>query len=536
MSRGARMRGDFADLLEETLLFAASPKPRAVPASFQVSPLAGGRPDVTNGESPAGRKIWQFELNGLDAVRDVTVRNRSMRDMRMSVCREVSWGEVKVTYQAKTVHLPLTERFLLRTHYLPDGAVPESNEGFWQLPMNLEQSFQRLFGFQLKAGQLQPLSDAELHAPGLMASSPFAFNRPGQGGHPLRVLVCMALGCAKECNDFEPGGVLGAARLIPHVMLVANLPVEGMEATVRLSRSPMTSHTRMGDEEMSANISSAFFTDRNDAVHPYPRWDNLFDYYWIDPPMGAEVRVVRTDRPSVRERDGLIKEVEMGSSRGSAWVSGYKSRRLKKVARQGEFDNIHLAPKMKLPAAVANKLPGGWPKEVTMAPFCVHDCLHLHWRWGTRNDLVPEGPKWVRGWSGDVPYRQAGAPMVPSNQDVSIKVLGPYSITYTARIRAPTVGRWQVVMHHGAAYALSYTRLPAWLPFLEDGLTPDLREESWADGRWARMYWHLRYALAPHALRSLGPTGTLAAGVKGQDRYAERLAWESGGISAARDL
>ena len=41
----------------------------------------------------------QFELNGLDAVRDVTVRVRSMRDMQMSVCREVKWGAVKVTFR-----------------------------------------------------------------------------------------------------------------------------------------------------------------------------------------------------------------------------------------------------------------------------------------------------------------------------------------------------------------------------------------------------------------------------------------------------
>lgn len=225
------MRGDFADLLDETLLFTASPRPRPVQPVFPLIPLAGGRPDVARGEDPSRRKIWQFELNGLDAVRNVTVRVRSMRDMQMSVCREVRWGEVKVTYQGRTLRLPLTERFLLRTYYLPDGTVPESSSGYWQLPMNLEQSFQRIFGFQLRAGQFQPLSGAELETRGLMAPpSPesMARARGGQGGSVLRVLVCMALGCAKERNDFEPGGVMGAARLIPHLMLVANLPVESM--------------------------------------------------------------------------------------------------------------------------------------------------------------------------------------------------------------------------------------------------------------------------------------------------------------------
>lgn len=319
-------------------------------------------------------------------------------------------------------------------------------------------------------------------------------------------------------------------------MLVANLPVERMEATVQLSRPPTTMHTRMDGEEMSTNISSAFFTDRNDALHPYPRWDNLFDYYWIDPPMGSEVKVVRRDRPSAREREGLIKEVEMGSSRGSTWVAGYKPRRVQKVPRQGEFDNIHMAPKMKLPAAVVRELPRGWPREVTMAPFCVHDCFHLHWRWGTRSDLAPEGPKWARGWSGDVPYSQAGAPMVAGNQEVSIKMLGPCSMAYTARIHAPMVGRWQVVMHHGAAYALSYTRVPDALPRLEDGLTPDLRGEVWGEGKWTHFYWHLRYTLAPHPMRSLDPTGTLTDWMGGHDKYAERLSWDAAGLRAAREL
>jgi hypothetical protein len=249
------MRGDFADLLSETLIFTASPQPRSVPAMFPVTPLAGGRPNVTSAESPSGRKIWQFELNGLDAVRKVTVRDRSMHDMQMIVCREVKWGEVKITYQGRTLLLPLTERFLLRTYYLADGVVPESDAGYWQLPMNLEQSFQRIFGFQLSAGQLQALTDAELDSRGLMAPpSPMAFSRAGQGRQqgvpPLRVLVCMALGCAKESKNFEPGGVLGAARLIPHLMLVANLPVESMEATVQLARPHHHAYPdgRRGDE------------------------------------------------------------------------------------------------------------------------------------------------------------------------------------------------------------------------------------------------------------------------------------------------
>jgi len=117
------MPASLADLLNQTLLFTASPKPRLVASALPVGSLAG-RAKMASGESPAGRKIWEFEQNGLDSVRNVTVRQRTMNDMRMPVCREVKWGDVKVTYQGRTLVLPLTDRFLLRTYYLVD--VPDN--------------------------------------------------------------------------------------------------------------------------------------------------------------------------------------------------------------------------------------------------------------------------------------------------------------------------------------------------------------------------------------------------------------------------
>jgi len=532
------MPASLTDLLNQTLLFTASPKPRLVTNAIPFASLAG-RGNIGRGENPANRRIWEFELNGLDGVRNVTVRQREMNDMRMSVCREVKWGDVKVTYQGKTHVLPLTNRFLLQTYYLSEGTIPDSDTGYWQLPMNLDQSFQRIFGFQLKGGQIQQLGETELHSRDLMGQpSPLLFSRARngtqQGVPPLRVLVCMALGCAKERNDFEPGGVLGAARLLPHVMLVANLPVESMEATVTLAREPTTPHTRHDKEEMSARISSGFFTDRNDTLHPLPYWNNLFDYYWIDPPMGTEVKVVRRDRPLPRERVGLIKEVSIGSSRGSSWIAGYKPKLVKKAPRQGEFDNIHMAPKMKLPASVLRKIPSNWPKETTMAPFCVHDCFHVHWRWG--RGRVVGNPKWVRGWGEDAPYREIGAPMVAPNQDVTVKMLSPCSMAYTAKIHAPVVGRWQIVMHHGGAYALSYTPAADIMTMVNDVLTANLRGESGDEGVWANFYWHLRYELAEHPLRAMDPTDKLVEWLGAPDTYAERLSWDAAGFRAARDL
>lgn len=531
------------DLLDQTLLFTASPKPRLVSASFPLERLTGGRPDVRKSESPSERKIWEFELNGVDGVRNVTIRHRQMRDMRMTVCESINWCDVKVNYKGRTLLLPLTNRFLLQTWYLPEGQIPESDTGYWQLPMNLDQSFQRLFGFQLTGGQIQPLGPGALEDRHLMAPpSPLVLARANNGSTqaapPLRVLVCMTLGCAKERNDFEPGEVLGAARLMPHLMLVSNLPVDSMEATVTLAREPTTPHTRMEKEEMTSRISSAFFTDRNGNFHPYPAWDNLFDYYWIDPPVNTEVKVVRSDRPGIRKRSGLIKELKLGSSRGSSYIAGQEPRDIEKVPRQGEFDNIHMAPKMKLPASVVGKIPSGWPREVTMAPFCVHDCFHVHWRWG-KGRVDKLNPKWVRGWEGDTPYRTAGAPMVAPNQDVTLKMLSPVCLAYTATIHEPVAGRWQIVMHHGAAYALTYTPTATIAQYGVDGLTADLPGEDGDEGAWALFYWHLRYQFVEHPMNEmglgrlddwLGAPGTI------QDKYAERLSWDAGDFRKARDL
>jgi hypothetical protein len=121
------------------------------------------------------------------------------------------------------------------------------------------------------------------------------------------------------------------------------------------------------------------------------------------------------------------------------------------VAGQGAFDNLHLAPRMLAPQAVRDASPGDQRlKEVAMAPFCVHDCLHLHWRWAQW--YVNEH---TYGWDGDTPYRKAGAPMVPPNQRVSIRVCDPHTAEYHVRMRSPKAGAWQVIMHHGFAYALS---------------------------------------------------------------------------------
>jgi len=126
-----------------------------------------------------------------------------------------------------------------------------------------------------------------------------------------------------------------------------------------------------------------------------------------------------------------------------------------KLAGQGAYDNLHLAPRMKFTSKVAT---GPTIPDIVMAPFCIHDCFHTHTRWGTLNGGLPESNQ---GFSGRVPYQVSGAPLVPGNQTVWISLTKTGSTTgfeYRGS-QAGTIlpGTWSVINHHGSAYALEVT-------------------------------------------------------------------------------
>jgi hypothetical protein len=171
------------------------------------------------------------------------------------------------------------------------------------------------------------------------------------------------------------------------------------------------------------------------------------------------------------------------------------TRAIHKLGRQGEFDNLHLAPKMVAPAEVIRRNPGmaSTLREIAMAPFCIHDCFHTHFRWGSAATN-----KSACGWSGTAmdpgePNQIAGVPLVPPNQDVSVTLLSPSGYRYTARIQKPTAGTWQPIFHHGSAYAIHIARmtralLRVTLEALKADFLGDRLQESWA-----LLYWSLRY-------------------------------------------
>jgi hypothetical protein len=485
------------------------------------------------------KKLWEYQHPTLDTVTQVTARHRHMGDMPMPVLDSITWGEVSAKlHSGVKIPLPLTQTFLLKTESVDEGVIPASEEGFWQLPANLHSSFHHIFGYEISSsGEVRAIATP---AQGLIL--------PVGNNQPFRILVCLALGCMGERNEFEPGGVLGAARLLPHLMIATNKSVESVEGAITLMRNERTPHVSMGDDEMTPEISSGLYTDNNNKslLPELPFWNGLFDYYWTDPTPGKFEVVKRgaVKRTAVNAVKYLHEEVVSGPMGSVSAGASYQPRDVTKWARQGEFDNIHIAPKMKMPWEVVAKSPRAWNMSVpvSMAPFCAHDCFHTHWRWGNPFydgfGLLNTNPKWVRGWGGGSttlpgkPYSEVGAPLVPCNQDVTLHLLDKRSFKYVARAYAPAAGEWQIIMHHGSAYAIDTTALAEGVQSVLSAMEGPPANTS--KGSWARFYWGLRYRTYVYN-RFTDANPRLPATPTGI-KFAERLLMDAATLAKLRAL
>jgi hypothetical protein len=461
--------------------------------------------------------IWSFDspafVGATVRVANVNCKVRSMDYMSMKVLDSIEWGPVAISSdKLGRVELPLTETFLLRSRYVKEGSIKtgdstmaqglasgaarafdSANGDYWLLPAKLDQSFEMVFGYELLPGFKNPLSvltSDDYQSDHFMQQSGSAVSHTDPGKPPvstlrpppLQVIVVVSLVCCKERYDFVKLNVLGTGRIYPLVMVVANSPLQYAAGSVTLTRPSKTAMTEIMDETMTSDIGSAFFTDRNDGFFdPKAWWSNIFDYYYIDPPAGKYKLVTPADKGRKRTISKGVKETFLWPDTGKL---DSLTRDVIKLAGQGEFDNLHLAPKMV--DLEANPGLTGLDK-VTMAPFCVHDCLHMHVRWG--DDATDF---YNRGWVGQTPYAKAGAPLVPGNQEVNLEVLSPVSFRYTATAENPSLGQWQIFMHHGAAYALSFNADAVSARKIVQ-VDSKLHWQGVAGGPWTTFYWLLRY-------------------------------------------
>jgi hypothetical protein len=182
-----------------------------------------------------------------------------------------------------------------------------------------------------------------------------------------------------------------------------------------------------------------------------------------------------------------------------------KSMTVRKIQRQADFDSIHLAPRMIADKALAEEKALTDPKwqlsNIVMAPFCEHDCLHTHWRWGEMwtspliKPLVANfTPLAGFGASTDPKFRGVGKPcqvightMAPLNQKVEIAFNAKGTgFTYTATAEPAEAGVWQVTNHHGSAYALAIAE-----KLKVDGISRIIAFRGL--DRISELYWNMRF-------------------------------------------
>ncbi len=89
-------------------------------------------------------------------------------------------------------------------------------------------------GGQISQGKLMPKSAAHGSVSGQVPATASA------AVTPMKVLVVLSLVACRERADYEPGGVVGMARLYPHILVRADVDLLKIEATVRYDRPDQT--------------------------------------------------------------------------------------------------------------------------------------------------------------------------------------------------------------------------------------------------------------------------------------------------------
>jgi len=511
------------DVLESTLLLSADPS-----VKFKPGPLSGTI-DYDN-------NFWSFRMEpsyGPSAEPAITSLKHKKDGHTIDICSRIEWSTVKVTFKTSehsapiTSELPLTKQFCLGAHHgLQSNRVKGSPWWLEGLPVSI--GVQLVFGFTFINGKVMPIppeqqnlfSDFTLdknavfqdiekrfkkfkNSPWMKMAleafdaqnikkvvpaktkSKFYITRP-------RFLVAVSFVACEPEARFEPKKVLQAARIYPLLMIKANdgvSDIDSINTSVLVMRNKASDHCGFdGTDEMTKKRSLMLFADRNvqgrkekwelsDWGPAFPDWDVIFDYYNLAPSSGDEYVMTDPEKVDKRTKKDYRKirafDPPPPDLYGLEATTKEVLTDVTKQPYQGEFDNVHIAPRM---------LRG--LEEVVMAPICQHDCFHMHLRWG----LHLGDEKHLMGW-GSVPYSVPGAPLVPPDQKVKIVVndsMSEIGFSYGVESRNPNPLYTQFIFHNGCAYAVQLNpdfllylgrRLRSWASFYHD--LRYILDESW---------------------------------------------------------
>ena len=529
---------DLDSLLAQTMLFAGTrgaqlePVRVAMGAVFESPvPQPQAMADVQaheRAETAMRNYVWQFRWDpGMPSTfYDVTILTRGMGmdySMPAQVFASVRFDDVKITRDdGTTLELPLDAVHCICAWWTRTGEIGGKAAGYsplWKLESKLDTSLLACFAYQLDGGRIVPLSPEEIRdlgddlipATGKRSGSVVAGDAAGWDVciGPARYIVVVEIVLCRERPDFVPGNLVGFCRIHPHAFLWSNEDLGRVEASIVLRRPELA----MGcDPTMERPIGAIVVTDTND-VHsasawaglPIPYADNLYDYYDTE---AYETLKGRSPRRSGDRPDHPLQktgEVTLADARYHGERTNHdvvtrltplvrNSRDIRKTARQGQFDNVHLAARM-----VATFEHRGDPHTesgIVMLNQCLHDCVHMHVRW---SEFLED--KMLRGWGPGGPFTLPGAPAVPPNQTVFLSLPNRHSAKYRAVAQAVKAGAVQVICHHGAAYAVD--AWPDGFAFLKIGTlhTAIAAEATLHDEPfraelpfgWLEFYWRVRW-------------------------------------------
>jgi hypothetical protein len=470
---------------------------------------------------------------------------------------------VQIVFQGTTIDLPLSEEFRLMTFATHNGENGAGLHWLWPIDANHDPSLLHVFAYDLQRStkslvalkspdhpemeqvtelinscrRLEMAShDNDDNAWDLLFKDNLwdtSFVAAAPAGtvpesvelsmKPVRILVACSLTVCRERDDFQPGRPMGAGRLFPHVMVVATTEFDRVNAAVRLSRPSATTRidgTHCSCDEMADDpaIRSLLVTDANedsmvlrDPGVPFVQQANLFNYYVPDPFSESEFQnralpIIRRSRPLARSTFGLVNRDCSDILATTPFIRKTDNQtKVTKFPRQGMFDNVHLAPRMKVTDVIDHVDAGrhsakftssaDWKMDIVMmAPLCAHDCFHMHWRWGDADN----GEQATYGWGANLPNEIVGRVMVPANQDVFLVLSAHWSISYLAGAEVAKADSWQVFCHHGAGYSLSAgpkvsTAKVAMRNLDNMSFMATPTSALSIDGNWALFFWRLRY-------------------------------------------
>lgn len=542
-------------------------------------------------ESILSARLWGLSLNPPNMATEVHCRARESGYRLHGVLKKITFGlngapKVKVTVQGtgQVLELPLDEKHLFTQFLVSGGWVPEGGRTLWPLEALHDAGFVLVFIYEPSvdsagkielplapfhpsgAGQWQPVRPEEKEqlkvfatplpdADGWLEAMTGPFMDAGGSQHVAartndtrstkvvrpRIVVTVSLATCRERADFEPGGLVGMAKIFPNIMVSSGIPLATLEATVKIERTPATTVLDGGDGSKHGTCCGAYqeigallVSDGNEIENflgqptQKPFWGGTFAYVEqaANQRLGGQrlhmVDRSKGDRTGPRKFKGgkrllVTREPHMTKAflksligMGNQVLTG-----VEKVPGQGEFDNLHLAPALRLDLAKA-VVPiyageGGYVEplvytvdaaachtdKVWMAPFCSHDCFHTHVRWGSK-----ESAKWAKGWDATGPHKVSGAPMIPVYQDAWLELHGPSAYSYHIKSNygpKHVSGTWDVVMHHGAAYAqaisdfVTFAKSQINLSLSQGAILEDSKGKPVTLGHAPLMYWLLRY-------------------------------------------